>query len=263
MSTRSTPSDRLPARQVHHTVSPAQAASLGVVRIKTVLRLGLSKSVDELGDAMLANDTFDLTDPHGRWLQERYRDIVPTVLPDALHCMETGDMLSGASRAAIRASAVAMRGTDVPLAVMLRGGVPAVRTLSAFVQNNEIELTPREITVLMGRAALIAHELGACWVEAWTAPGRRNNAATSTRSAQGEGLDLVAVPGTLESPGLEMLALAASGHSNERIAEATSYSPQAVKWHLARIMRSWKVGNRTALVAVAVVKGVLTVRTAE
>ncbi|MGX9899497.1 response regulator transcription factor [Arthrobacter sp. SA17] len=54
-----------------------------------------------------------------------------------------------------------------------------------------------------------------------------------------------------------MVALLAAGRSNEQIAEALDYSPQAVKWHLARIMRSWKVGNRAALVSVAFLRGAL------
>ncbi|WP_268871366.1 LuxR C-terminal-related transcriptional regulator [Cryobacterium roopkundense] len=43
-----------------------------------------------------------------------------------------------------------------------------------------------------------------------------------------------------------MLALVANGHSNGQIGEALGCSPQAVKWHLARVMREWKVCNRAS-----------------
>lgn len=70
----------------------------------------------------------------------------------------------------------------------------------------------------------------------------------------------MSVPGSVAGPVLEMIALVASGRSNEQIAGETDYSPQAVKWHLARLMRLWKVDNRASLVAVALVRGVLSAR---
>ena len=115
-------------------------------------------------------------------------------------------------------------------------------------------LGPRDLAVVLGRAALISHELGACWVEVF---------AGSESSTDGDSLDLIAVPGEVESPALEMLILAATGQSNEQIADATDYSVHAVKWHLARVMRSWRVGNRAALVSVAFARGVLTSRSSQ
>jgi DNA-binding CsgD family transcriptional regulator len=57
-----------------------------------------------------------------------------------------------------------------------------------------------------------------------------------------------------------MLALTAHGLSNDEIARATSYSRQAVAWHLGRLMRTWNAPNRTALVSVAFVRGVIRTR---
>lgn len=198
---------------------------------------------------MMRSSSFD--HEHGDWLRERYAEIVPVVLPDALRCIETGGALAEASRAAIRSSAAAMSSADVPLAVVLRGGVPAIRAFGAFMQCHVPTLGPADLAVALGRAALISHELGACWVEVF---------AGGEPAVDGDNLDLVAVPGDVESPALEMLALAATGHSNEQIATETDYSVQAVKWHLARVMRTWRVGNRAALVSVAFVRGVLTSR---
>jgi DNA-binding CsgD family transcriptional regulator len=207
---------------------------------------------------MLAPRLFEASGPHGPWLRERYREILPVVLPDALDALETGHRISATSVEVIRRSAIAMSDTQVPLSVVLRGSIPALRVFSSFIHARETGLAPRDVTILMGRAALIAGELGACWAEAWAQA--RTSGDPGDNLADGDSLDLVGVPGTAQSPGLEMLALVASGRSNDQIALATDYSPQAVKWHLARMMRQWKVDNRATLVAVALVRGVLVVR---
>jgi DNA-binding CsgD family transcriptional regulator len=225
---------------------------------RRVLELRLADRVDELSAAMLVPERFRAIGEHGPWLLERYREILPTVLPDAIHSMETGARITPQSLAVIRGSAAAMRDSGVPLSVVLRGSIPALRVFGAFIQARETGLSPHDLTVLMGRAALIAGELGASWAEAWA--DARGSDSVRHRDAEGESLDFVAVPGTVGTPVLEMLALVASGRSNEQIAAATDYSPQAVKWHLARLMRQWKVENRASLVAVALVRGVLTAR---
>jgi len=225
---------------------------------RRILELRLADRLDELTAAMLAPERFRAIGDHGGWLLDRYREILPTVLPDALHCMETGARISPESLAVIRNSAAAMRHSGVPLAVVLRGSIPALRVFGAFIQTRETGLNPHDLTVLMGRAALIAGELGASWAEAWA--DVRGSGALRHPVVEGEALDFVSVPGIVPTPVLEMLALVASGRSNEQIAAATDYSPQAVKWHLARLMRQWNVENRASLVAVALVRGVLTAR---
>lgn len=225
---------------------------------KRIVDLRLADRMDELTSAMLGSDRFDAMGPHGEWLRDRYKELLPAVLPNTLWCMETGSKPDPSSLAAIRASAQAMRNSTVPLSMMLRGGVPALRVFSAFMHGRETGLSARDLTVLMGRAALIAGELGACWVEAWADARRASTAVDAT--TDGDSLDLVAVPGTVEQPALDMLALVAAGRSNEEIADATDYSVPAVKWHLARVMRTWKVDTRAALVSVALLRGVLVAR---
>jgi len=222
---------------------------------RIALALDPERLVAELTAAMLATAQFDAMGPHGGWLLERYREIVPTVLPDALHCMETGRPIAAESLAVIRRSAVAMRDSPVPLSVVLRGSTPALRAFGAFIQARDTRLGPQDLTALMGRAALIAKELGASWAEAWAEAERSTPAHQDEGHADFPGF--FAVHGTVPSPTLEMLAYAAAGRSTEKIAEATDYSPHAVKWHLARLMREWNVDTRTSLVAVAFARGVL------
>jgi DNA-binding CsgD family transcriptional regulator len=229
---------------------------------KRVLAVGLSERVEELCAELLAPERFRTIGEHGPWLLERYREIVPTVLPDALRSMETGDRIDPASLETIRRSARAMRGCGVPLSVVLRGSIPALLVFGAVIHARDTGLSARDITVLMGRAALIAGELGACWAESWADARGAAPLGSGGRGGSDDGVSLAFVPvtGAGDGPVLEMLALVAAGQSNEQIAEAMDYSTQAVKWHLARLMRQWKVDNRAALVAVALVRGVLTTR---
>ena len=238
------------------TLRPTRKGKVPITR--RILTLNLTDRLEELSAEMLAPTRFAVLGAHGMWLLDRYREILPVILPDTLRCVETGSKLDQSSLALIRASAFAMQDTKVPLSIMLRGGVPALRVFSAFMYTRDSGLSAADLTVLMGRAALIAGELGAYWVEAWA--DARSQADADRLATDGDSLDLVATPGSVESPALEMLALVAAGRSNEQIAEATDYSMQAVKWHLARVMRTWKVDTRAALVSVALLRGVLVAR---
>jgi hypothetical protein len=66
-----------------------------------------------------------------------------------------------------------------------------------------------------------------------------------------------------EKTGFTPLSVDLSGHAAElmqivlSVEPATAYRPQAVKWHLGRLMRRWNAANRSALVAVAFRRGLL------
>jgi DNA-binding CsgD family transcriptional regulator len=225
------------------------------------VRIELGHRTDDLVLLLVDAELFDAT-PHGEWLRQRYAEIVPVVLPDVLRCIESGGRLSDASRACVRASADASRSVDVPFAVALRGGVPALRAFAALVQSFSPALTVGETTVLMGRAGIIAQELGACWVEAWQTP------ECLTDAVPPDDPDTIAIVAKVPvendaadpSPVFHMVAMAAEGASTEQIAAATAYSTQAVKWHLGRLMKSWHVANRAGLVGAAFARGVLIAR---
>jgi DNA-binding CsgD family transcriptional regulator len=218
---------------------------------------GLLAHADVLIEAMLDVRAFGPVSPHSLYLRARYAELLPVVMSDVLRCIETGGRLSPHTLAALRVSARTMRLADVPLRLMLRGGTPALRVLYAYARSWKHALSHQELTLLMERAARLSAEMTAYWVEFWF--DAIKNPHLGGPRADGDSLDdiLEPVPGILESPGLDMLALVAAGHSNEQIAEALDYSPQAVKWHLARLMRAWKVGNRAALVSVAFLRGAL------
>ena len=76
-------------------------------------------------------------------------------------------------------------------------------------------------------------------------------------------VEIVAADSELDETDQRILALAASGLSTEAIAQETTYSKQAVAWHLGRLMRAWRAPNRTALVSLAFVKGWITARRGE
>lgn len=224
----------------------------------------VSLIADALLTALVDADAFTLGTLHGRWLRLRYLEIVPVVLPEALVALETGAPISQRARAAIAHSAIAARDCGIPLSVVLRGGVPALRVFGEQIVRSPRLVARPDLARLMKRAALIAGELGACWVESWVhAKGVVVSAPIGSETLF-DGADLDLVPATsdhgIREPSLEMVALAASGATNVEIAHATAYSLQAVKWHLAQVMRAWNVDNRAALVSVAFLRGVLTKR---
>ena len=255
------------------------------------LGLGLPERVDDFA-RLLQNPSFsDVRDDGQAWLQHCYAEIVPLVLPAALHAVESGEPLPAECLRSLRAVAAGSASdTDVQLSVILRGALPALRVFAAFMHETA-PADPRQTVLAMARATRVAHELGSCWVEAWSdaravkghlvpeplptpapAPSASvtgaprtsvtGGPAASVTALDGGSIELVAVDPTLTDAEARMLTLAAYGHSNDHIARATSYSRQAVGWHLSRIMRAWKTPNRTALVALAFVKGVLVARSA-
>lgn len=230
------------------------------------LGLRLDARVDEFRELLLRCPLEEVR-PAGRdWLRLRYEEIVPLVLPAALAAVEHGRTLPPACLDELRA--VARRSAaqpDVDLSVALRGALPALRVF-ALVMHAAAAERDATLVVAMARASHVAHELGTCWVEAW-AGHRAEDAATPAVIVAGPApadadveLDLVARAPDLDDVEERMLALTAHGMSNDEIARATSYSRQAVAWHLGRLMRTWNAPNRTALVSVAFVRGVIRTR---
>lgn len=219
------------------------------------LGLGLDERVDDIA-RLLLTPPLDGIDATGHaWLRDRYAEIVPVVLPAALHAVEHGTPVAPDALAALRALA-ADRATDprVDVAVALRGAVPALRVFTLVMRTAAHEHAGSNqhlhTLVAMGRASLVAHELGTCWFEAWVGQRRR----TGLEDADTD-VDLVATVPGLDGTEEQMLALAAQGLSNDAIARETAYSRQAVAWHLGRLMRACGAPNRTALVSVAFVRG--------
>ena len=236
------------------------------------LEIGLVARSDEIERALIEQTFKDVHSDGRDWLRARYAELVPLVLRDALRSVETGEALPDECLLRLRAAAAELHDESAPMGVMLRGSLPALRVFSSIMHDSGHVTNPahmRTVVTAMGRAALVAHELGVCWIE-----GRNDSTLVSSSSAASGGrddradgtltsLELVATSPDLDDAEERMLVLAALGHSNEVIATATSYSRQAVGWHLSRIMRVWKAPNRTALVALAFVKGVLVPRRAQ
>jgi DNA-binding CsgD family transcriptional regulator len=231
------------------------------------LGLGLDARVDEFLELLLSCPLDDVQ-PAGRdWLRMRYAEVVPLVLPYALAAVEHGRPLPSACLDALREDAGrnAAR-TDVDLSVALRAALPALRVF-ALVMHAATADRHGVLIVAMARASHVAHELCTCWVEAWMGHRAREAAsrpvvADPPRADEDVELDLVARAPDLDHVQERMLALTAHGLSNDEIARATCYSRQAVAWHLGRLMRTWNAPNRTALVSVAFVRGVIRTRRA-
>ncbi|MBF4607622.1 helix-turn-helix transcriptional regulator [Curtobacterium sp. VKM Ac-1393] len=223
------------------------------------LGLALDERCPEFEELLLTPPLHGIRPDGHDWLRRRYAEIVPLVLPAALRAVERGEPVDGDCLAQLRAVAVASaEDPRADVSVVLRGALPAIRVFALVMhtatRDRAVTLEHAGRTMLaMSRAALVAHELGSCWAEAW-AQQRRSAGDTAAATTTGE-IDLVAhVPG-LDETEEQMLALAAQGLSNDQIAKETAYSRQAVAWHLGRLMRSWCAPNRTALVSVGFVRG--------
>ncbi|OII10958.1 hypothetical protein BIU97_08765 [Curtobacterium sp. MCBA15_009] len=233
-----------------------------------LLGLSLDERCAEFEALLLAPPLHGIRPDGHDWLRQRYAEIVPIVLPAALRAVERGEPVDRDCLARLREVAAA-RAEDprVDVSVVLRGALPAIRVFALVMhtatRDHAATADRAARTMLaMSRASLVAHELGSCWAESWSHQRRRAAADASATVTTGE-IDLVA-----EAPGLDdteerMLALAAHGLSNDAIARETSYSRQAVAWHLGRLMRTWKAPNRTALVSIAFVKGWIRARCSE
>ncbi|MDJ0319714.1 LuxR C-terminal-related transcriptional regulator [Pseudarthrobacter sp. PS3-L1] len=215
----------------------------------------------DLQSALLMEEVFDQS-PDGQWLFARYQEIVPAVLPDVLNCLDTGEPLARSSVEAVRSSAQSILTADIALLTVLHGGIPALRVFAAFLKPHHAELSATELATLLGRASVVATELAACWASAWSSVhGRSPAAQPGDPNEPADRMELVAIPGGVDDSALEMILRTAQGQTNEEIGRATDYSSQAVKWHLGRVMRSWKVTNRAGLVTAAFLRGTLRPRT--
>lgn len=225
------------------------------------LGLDLVARTDEFAALLLTAPSEGVPASGRAWLADRYREIVPLVLPAALTSVETGEPLDPEAVDALRRAAVRAAGEPAPgLSTVLRGAVPALAVFGRVIQVGGGHLTPETAALAVSRAASVAHELGCCWAEAWSAriAGDQPTSAGSPTAP----LTLVVDGPDLEEADEQMLRLAAYGLSNQDIADRTSYSRQAVGWRLSRMMRSWNVPNRAALVTAAFLRGVMRLRVA-
>ena len=208
---------------------------------------------EEIAGALAGLRHEHVPEPYRSWLCEQYRTLVPLMLDDALRAVEDGRPLPDACLDLVRTSAAGCRDADVPLAIALRAGLPAVRVYCRVAERRLTD--PVAAARTMVRAGAVAQELGSTWVEAYVRARAALPLVPTPVAAAGEE--------DLEPVDVEMLALVAEGRSNEEIAEVTHYSRQAVGWRLSRLMRRWRAANRAALTAEAFTKGVLAPRPRE
>ncbi|KNC20506.1 hypothetical protein AC792_00280, partial [Arthrobacter sp. RIT-PI-e] len=236
----------------------------------------LSDHCEELHAALTREENFEKT-PGGQWLAGTYHDIVPAVLRNVLHSVDTGESLNPSIIETIRYSAASTT-AHVPLHTALHGSLPAIKVFAAFLRTHHTMIPAQRMALLLSRASIIAVELSGYWITTWTttnntpsglpttpspAPSavhpsthpkealttntaKTTKTAKTAKTAKTTGMvdpvtDLVPVQGRLKQPDLDMVLLAAQGQSNNEIAKNTDYSTQAVTWHLGRTMRAWNV----------------------
>ncbi|MBK0332908.1 hypothetical protein I8D64_16010 [Brachybacterium sp. MASK1Z-5] len=212
--------------------------------------------VDEFARLLREAPLDDIGAGGREWLRCRYEEIVPLVLPAALRSVEHGVPVDPEALAALRrAAARSAQDPGCEVGVVLRGALPALRVFSLVV-GSVSSAEDQTALLAMSRASFVAHELGACWAEAWWARRAVHAAAPEILDySTADEVELVCGSSELDESDEKILSLAARGLSTERISQVTAYSRQAVAWHLGRLMKACRTPNRTALVAFAFAKG--------
>lgn len=277
-----------------------KAPTMELMRPGQALQLGLPERAPDFARLLVAPPLDEVPLDDRAWLHERYREIVPIVLLPALVAVEQGTPVPEPCLARLRqVAARAAVGPGVNFSVVLRGAFPALKVFSVVIRHTR-SASRAQTVLAMARASHVAYELGSCWAESWAAHRARVDAdphsasehLPDTSSSDAEladagssdvglsdvgssdvgledvglsdvglsDVELAAASDALTADEADMLTLAAYGLSNEEIARNTRFSRQTVAWHLSRLMRTWRAPNRTALVAVAFVRGALVAR---
>jgi DNA-binding CsgD family transcriptional regulator len=269
-----------------------KAPTMELMRPGQALQLGLPERAPDFARLLVAPPLDEVPLDDREWLHERYREIVPIVLLPALVAVEQGTPVPESCLARLRhVAARAAVGPGVNFSVVLRGAFPALKVFSVVIRHTRSADRAQSV-LAMARASHVAYELGSCWAESWAAHRARVDTADQVNGAPADperdsvapaeltdvgladialsdveladiglsDVELAAASDALTADEADMLTLAAYGLSNEEIARSTRFSRQTVAWHLSRLMRSWRAPNRTALVAVAFVRGALVAR---
>jgi DNA-binding CsgD family transcriptional regulator len=259
-----------------------KAPTMELMRPGQALQLGLPERAPDFARLLVAPPLDEVPLGDRDWLHDRYREIVPIVLLPALVAVEQGTPVPESCLVRLRhVAARATVGPGVNFSVVLRGAFPALKVFSVVIRHTR-NANRAQTVLAMARASHVAYELGSCWAESWAAHRARLDAADQVNGAPADperdsvapevltdvgladiglsDVELAAASDALTADEADMLTLAAYGLSNEEIARSTRFSRQTVAWHLSRLMRSWRAPNRTALVAVAFVRGALVAR---
>lgn len=208
----------------------------------------------------------DLPPTSQEWMRARYAELIPLVLPAALTAIEHGSPLPPDCTAALRESgrrSAADPGVDAE--TVLRGALPAVRVF-ALVIHAAAQGRGGQAVHAMARAVLVSQTMGICWTQAWwerrveLGITAEDSPPPSVGPEAAQDVEIIAAAADLDEVDEQMLTLAASGLSTERISSRTAYSRQSVAWRLGRLMKACGAPNRTALVAFAFARGWLRAR---
>lgn len=162
---------------------------------------------------------------------------VERLVPVVLDRVRAGGALGAAEDGVLRTAGRDMALRGVPLAVGAASLREAIEAFGRMVLvRAEPDLHLAAVTVL-DRATQLSYEVALAMAAGYS-PEEDGRPALPTVARR-------------------VLELAAEGHSSKRIADELHYSEQTVTYHLGRLMREFGVPNRTALIAVAVRRGLI------
>jgi DNA-binding CsgD family transcriptional regulator len=229
-------------------------------------RRGLAGSLDdavtELVDELIAevdllNDHMMTAARNGVPLRYRHRmgdedwdEMSSWFLPAVLRGVRAGAPLPEEVLEKLRRDSRDRHQTGLPLLIALSVCRAGVAAFSGYVVR---KAGPRRLpaaVVVLGRAAVLSHDTAQAAAAGYPLATEVEQAAVPAPRPALEA-ELAPVP-------RRILELAAQGLSTREIAHELHYSEQAVTYHLGTMMKRFGAPNRTALIARAVQRGVVT-----
>lgn len=179
------------------------------------------------------------------------REVLDRLVPAVLAALLTSEPLDEEAMLVVRRAAERWSSRAVPFSTVMEICTAASRAAVEVTQDVARERDQPVVVQVVGRGVVIAQEVVAAAAAGHERNTRRELA--TDRSDPGRGW----APIVLRGPAADVLALVAEGRTNAQVAGELGISPQAVNYHVGRLMRALGAVNRTAVVARAYERGLL------
>lgn len=185
---------------------------------------------------------------------EDWDDMAAWFIPAVLERVRDGGPMLDVHMEKLRADSRDRHQQGFPLLIALSVCRAGIAAFSGYVVRTAGPRRLPAAVVVLGRLAVLSHDTAQAAAAGYPATSEVEPSAVPAPRAPAESAsepELAPVP-------RRILELAAQGRSTREIAHELHYSEQAVTYHLGNMMKRFGAPNRTALIARAVQRGVVT-----
>lgn len=179
------------------------------------------------------------------------RGVLDRVVPAVLAGLLTSEPMEEEAMLVVRRTVERWSSRDVPFSTVMGICTAASRAAVDVTRDVARERDQAVVVQVVGRGVVIAQEVVAA-AAAGHGRNMRRELTTDRPDPGGRGAPVV-----LRGPAADVLGLVAEGMTNAQVAGELGISPQAVNYHVGRLMRALGAANRTAVVARAYERGLL------